>query len=211
MALFRDRHEGGKTLGNHLIAYKGKKNVLVLALPRGGVVVGYEIAKALKLPLDVLLVRKLGVPGYEELAFGAIAMGGVEVYNQEVLSSLHVTQSQRQAVIEKEKEELQRREQVYRKNKPALEVKDKTIIVVDDGLATGATMRAAINALKHMDAGKIIVAVPVSAVDTRDTIASMVDEVICLETPEPFYGIGMWYDSFPQNTDDEVLELLSSR
>lgn len=205
---FHDRTEAGRRLAGELAEYAGKPGVLVLALPRGGVPVAYEVARALDAPLDVFLVRKLGVPGHEELAMGAIATGGVRVLNDSVIDMLHVPDRVIDAVAEKEQRELARREVEYRGDRPAPEVRGRTVILVDDGLATGSTMRAAAEALKHEGAERLIVAVPVAPAEACQSFRSEVDEIVCAVTPEPFYGVGMWYDDFSQTTDEEVRALL---
>ncbi len=206
---FRDRVEAGQLLGRELVGRLGKgEEVIVLALPRGGVPVGYEVAQALDVPLDVFIVRKLGVPGHEELAMGAIASGGVRVLNKEVLGYVPVPQKMIDAVAEREQQELQRRERSYRGSRPPLDVRGKTVIIVDDGLATGSTMRAAVAALRKMEPRAIIVAVPVAAPSTCDEFRAEGVDVLCLRTPEPFQAVGLWYDDFSQTTDEEVHELL---
>jgi len=211
---FRDRDEAGELLGRDLARRLTKRDdVLVLALPRGGVPVGAGVAKALGAPLDVFIVRKLGVPGHEELAMGAIASGGVRVLNQDVLGYIPVSQKMIDVVAEREQQELERREREYRGARPPLDVKDKTVIVVDDGLATGSTMRAAVAALVKMEPRRIIVAVPVAAEATCSDFRAegIADEVVCLRTPEPFQAVGLWYADFTQTTDEEVHELLEQR
>ena len=180
----------------------------MLALPRGGVPVGNEVARALGCPLDVFIVRKLGLPGHEELAMGAIASGGVEVLNDDVLSWMPLSRKAIDAVAERERGELARREQEYRGTRPPLRVEGRTVIVVDDGLATGSTMRAAVRALRRMNPRSIVVAVPVAARETCESLATEVDDMICLRTPEPFEAVGLWYVDFSQTTDAEVQELL---
>jgi predicted phosphoribosyltransferase len=209
---FRDREEAGELLGRELARHFTKRDdLLVLALPRGGVPVGYGVARALDAPLDVFIVRKLGVPGHEELAMGAIASGGVRVLNREVLDSMPLSQAMIDAVAAREQQELERRESEYRGARPPVDVKDKTVIVVDDGLATGSTMRAAVAALRRMEPRRIVVAVPVAAESTcREFRAEGVaDDVVCLRTPEPFQAVGLWYSDFTQTSDDEVHELLA--
>lgn len=208
MPKFHDRTYAGQLLAKHLIAYKDKTNTLVLALPRGGVPVAFEIAKKLHLPLDVYLVRKLGVPGQNELAMGAIANGDVPVFNSDILNSLSITPNQINAVIEKERQELTRRNKHYRHDNPPLNITDQTIILVDDGLATGATMRAAITALRKSKPAKIIVAVPVGDPHVYQQLKQEADEVVCLFTPDPLCSVGMWYQYFPQISDAEVIQLL---
>jgi putative phosphoribosyl transferase len=209
---FRDRNEAGVLLGRELARRFGRRqDVIVLALPRGGVPVGYEVARALDAPLDVFIVRKLGLPGHEELAMGAIASGGIRVMNEDVLSYYRgLTQQQIDAVAEQEQRELERREIAYRGNRPPLDVAGRTVIIIDDGLATGSTMKAAVRALQRMQPRAIIVAVPVAARQTCDEIRAEVDEVVCLRTPEPFQAVGLWYDDFTQTTDEEVHALLDA-
>jgi len=207
MALqFADRREAGKQLAKKLMAYANRPDVSVLALPRGGVPVAYEVARALHAPLDVFLVRKLGVPGQEELAMGAIATGGVRVLNEDVTA--YVDEAVIDAVAQREQLELIRRERLYRGDRPAPEVRDRTVILVDDGLATGSTMRAAAMALRKMGPSKIIVAVPVAAEETGHEFRREVDEVVCAMTPEPFMAVGLWYRDFSQTSDEEVRTLL---
>jgi putative phosphoribosyl transferase len=206
---FRDRTEAGRVLASYLAAYAGRLDVLVLALPRGGVPVAYEVARALRAPLDVFLVRKLGVPGREELAMGAIASGGVCVLNADVLRMLNIPPRVVDAVAARERRELARREQVYRDGRPPPEVRDRTAILVDDGLATGSTMRAAVAALRQEQPRRIVVAVPVASPDTCRELRREVDELVCAETPEPFFGVGWWYQNFSQTTDDAVHDLLT--
>jgi putative phosphoribosyl transferase len=206
--LFRDRADAGRHLLSKLGAYKGRPDVLVLGLPRGGIPVGYEVARGLGAPLDVFVVRKLGVPGQEELAMGAIATGGVRVLNDEVLGYVPVPRDAIEAVAKREQQELERRELAYRGNRPPLDVKGKTVIVVDDGLATGSTMRAAVRALRKMEPLSIAVAVPVAAMQTCRELRTEVDDLVCLRTPEPFQAVGLWYEDFEQTTDAEVHDLL---
>jgi putative phosphoribosyl transferase len=203
-----DRQEAGRELARALAAYQKADNTIVLALPRGGVPVGYEVAQALGLPFDILLVRKLGVPGHEELAMGAIASGGVRFMNQDVLASLDLPPEMIESVAAREQQELERRAQEYRAHKPPPIVRDRTVILVDDGLATGASMHAAARAMYLQGARHVVVAVPVAAATTCQELARVVDEMICLLTPEPFYAVGLWYDNFQQISDDEVRELL---
>jgi predicted phosphoribosyltransferase len=206
---FADRVEAGKLLGEEVVRRIGKRaDALVLALPRGGVPVGYEVARALGAPLDVFIVRKLGVPGQEELAMGAIASGGVRVLNDEVLRFVPISKSTIDMVAEREARELERRETSYRGNRPPLDVTGKTVVIVDDGLATGSTMRAAVRALQEMKPREIVVAVPVAAPSTCAEFRGSVDEMICLRTPEPFQAVGLWYEDFSQTTDEEVHALL---
>jgi predicted phosphoribosyltransferase len=207
---FRDRIEAGRLLGRELATrLHGIDDAIVLALPRGGVPVGSEVVKALGAPLDVFIVRKLGAPGHEELAMGAIASGGVRVLNHDVLNYARVTQQQLDAVVLREERELARREAEYRGNRPPLDVRGRTVIIVDDGLATGSTMRAAIQALRAMMPKRVIVAVPVGAAQTCEELRTIVDDIVCLRTPEPFEAVGLWYDDFTQTTDAEVHALLS--
>jgi putative phosphoribosyl transferase len=206
---FRDRTEAGRVLASCLAAYAGRPDVVVLALPRGGVPVAYEVARALRAPLDVFLVRKLGVPGREELAMGAIASGGVCVLNADVLRMLSIPPRVVDAVAARERRELARREQAYRDGRPPPEVRDRTVVLVDDGLATGSTMRAAITALRQEQPRRSVVAVPVASPDTCRELRREVDELVCAETPEPFFGVGWWYQNFRQTTDEEVHDLLS--
>jgi putative phosphoribosyl transferase len=181
----------------------------VLALPRGGVPVAYEVARALGAPLDVFLVRKLGVPGHEELAIGAIASGGVRVLNQELARALRIPDQMIEAIAAKEQQELERRERLYRGDRPPPDVRGRTVILVDDGLATGATMYAAVEALRQQQQARIIVAVPIAAPETCAELSEEVDEVICAVTPQPFHAVGLWYEDFSQTSDDEVRDLLA--
>lgn len=190
------------------MAYASRPGVVVLALPRGGVPVAFEVAQALDVPLDVFLVRKLGVPGHEELAMGAIATGGVIVRNDHVVRSLRIPDKVIDAVAAEEQRELERREQTYRGVQAALDVRGRTVIIIDDGLATGTTMRAAVAALRQIEPARIVVAVPTAAPETCEALSSEVDEVVCAMTPEPFYGVGLWYEDFSQITDVEVHDLL---
>jgi len=206
---FTNRDEAGRALGKEVARHIGKRaDAIVLALPRGGVPVGHAVAQAIDAPLDVFIVRKLGVPGHEELAMGAIASGGVRVLNEDVLAQLPMPARVIDAVAQREQTELERRERAYRGNRPPLDVTNRTVIVVDDGLATGSTMRAAVQALKKMNPRAVIVAVPVAAYDTCEILRREADDVICLHTPEPFRAVGLWYDDFTQTTDEEVHELL---
>src|SRR6266550_3540482 len=206
--VYRDRTEAGKYLAAQLAHYANRDDLLVLALPRGGVPVAYEVATALNAPLDIFLVRKLGVPRYEELAMGAIATGGVRVLNDDVVRQLRIPASVIDSVAADELRELERRERAYRGNRPEPDVGGKTVVLVDDGLATGSTMRAAAAALRLQNPARIVVAVPVSAPQTCNEYRMGVDEIICAATPEPFLGVGQWYRDFSQTTDDEVRELL---
>jgi len=208
MDKYIDRTYAGQVLAKELILYTKNPNVIVLALPRGGVPVGYEIAKLLSVPLDVFIVRKLGVPGHEELAMGAIATGGVSVFNEEILTEISIPKEEIDRVIQAELNELKRREIAYRGERPFPNLKGKTIILVDDGIATGATMRAAIKALRLQGSANIVVAVPVSAPDSLKMIMQLADKIVCPLTPPHFYAVGAWYENFPQTSDEEVFELL---
>lgn len=206
---FRDRTEAGRRLAERLTAYADRPDVLVLALPRGGVPVAYEVARALRAPLDVFLVRKLGVPGYEELAMGAVATGGVRVLNDQIVAGLRIPDDVIEAVTEAEQQELARRERVYRGDRPPPDVRHRTVILVDDGLATGATMQAAIKALRALPPARIVVAVPTGSPETCEQLKAQADDVICAITPEPFHAVGRWYEDFTQTTDEQVRELLA--
>src|SRR3990172_13096039 len=197
---FKDRQEAGQILANKLSNY-AKQNVIVLGLPRGGVPVAFEVAKALKATLDVYVVRKLGVPGHEELAMGAIASGDVRILNKPAIADLLISEEEIEAETRKEREELKRRELLYRDDRPPLDVTNRTVIFVDDGIATGSTIMAAIAALKKQKAGRIVVAVPVAPASTIEELKREVDEIICLSAPEFFYAISLWYDEFPQTSD----------
>jgi predicted phosphoribosyltransferase len=207
--IFGDRTEAGKHLATQLLKYKDREDVLVLALPRGGVPVAFEVAQTLKVPLDIFLVRKLGVPGHEELAMGAIATGGVRVLNEEVVEYLKIPETIIDSIAATELEELKRREIAYRGDHAEPDVKGKIVILVDDGLATGSTIRAAAQALRQQDPARIVVAVPVSAPQTCDEYRIGVDEIVCAVTPEPFFGVGQWYVDFSQTSDEEVRDLLA--
>jgi putative phosphoribosyl transferase len=206
---YRDRHEAGRRLAEHLEAYAHRRDAIVLGLARGGVPVAYEVAQALELPLDVFLVRKLGVPGHEELAMGAIASGGVRVMNARVMERIDLPEDAIEAVAAREQEELDRRERDYRGGGAPARVAGLTAILVDDGLATGSSMRAAVQALKQRDAARIVVAVPVAPPETCAELKGEADEVVCARTPATFYAVGAWYDDFEQITDDEVRRLLA--
>jgi putative phosphoribosyl transferase len=206
---YQDRTEAGRLLAERLAKYKNRPDVVILALPRGGVPVGFEVAQALNAPLDVFVVRKLGVPGQEELAMGAIASGGVRVLNEDIVQMLRIPDEMIEATVAKETEELERRERLYRGDRPGLDARGRIAILIDDGLATGSTMRAAAMALRRHLPSRIVVAAPVAAGSTCDELSNEVDEVICAETPEPFYAISIWYRDFTQTTDDQVRELLS--
>ena len=203
---FRDRSHAGRVLVGKLKHYRGREGLLVLALPRGGVAVGFEVARELQAPLDIFVVRKLGIPGHEEYAMGAIASGGVRVMNP--MPGLTVRPEAIAAVVQREQAELVRREQLYRKQRPAVPLRGRTVIVVDDGLATGSTMQAAVLAIRQQHPLHVAVAVPVGARDTCAALRQQADDVICAETPEPFRAVGLWYQEFPQATDDEVCALL---
>ena len=208
--IFHDRREAGRQLAARLSAYAGRPDTLVLALPRGGVPVAYEVARALKAPLDVFIVRKLGVPGFEELAMGAIATGGVRVLNEDVVEQLEIPANVIDAVAAKEREELRRRERLYRGGRLSPDLRGRTVILVDDGLATGATMQAAVKALRQQQPARIIVAVPTAAPETCESMKAVADDVICAITPAPFQGVGRWYEDFSQTTDREVRDLLAA-
>lgn len=208
MALFFDRYDAGRKLARHLLSYKNRGDVIVLALPRGGVPVAYEVATAINAPLDVFLVRKLGVPGHEELAMGAIASNGVVVINPEVIQALNIPRQVIDEVSRRERTELHRREQAYRDDRSPIEVQGKIVIVIDDGLATGASMRAAVEALWPLNPAKLVVAVPVAAPETYREFQELVDQMVCLDTPQPFRGVGMWYEDFSQTSDETVRSLL---
>lgn len=205
---FQDRRQAGRILAARLLEEGDWPDALVLALPRGGVPVGYEVAQALHAPLDVYLVRKLGLPGHEELAMGALASGGVRVLNDDVVHALQVPDEVIDLVAREEGRELQRRERLYRDDRPQPPVHGRTVILVDDGLATGSTMRAAVAALRRLGPQRIVVAVPVASPDTCAELRAEVDEVVCAYTPEPFRAVGYWYEDFSQTSDEEVHELL---
>jgi predicted phosphoribosyltransferase len=207
---FGDRHEAGIALAGLLQGYSRRNDVVVLALPRGGVPVAYEVASALHLPLDVFSVRKLGVPGHSELAMGAIASGGVQVLNDDVLAWYRPSADTVEAVARVELRELERREQLYREGRPLILVEGRTVILVDDGLATGSTMRAAVQAVRALHAGQVVVAVPVGAPDTCSAMRREADDVVCVLTPDHFTAVGAWYLDFSETTDDEVRRLMSA-
>jgi predicted phosphoribosyltransferase len=204
---FTDRCEAGHALAALLADHAGRD--IVLALPRGGVPVGYEVARALRAPLDVFVVRKLGMPGQEELAFGAIASGGARVLNEEVVDMTRLPREKIDRITAREMRELERREELYRGDREPHDVRDRTVILVDDGLATGSTMRAAVTALRARGPARIIVAVPLAAPQTRDAFRSIADDIVCVRTPEPFHAVGLWYEDFSQTSDDEVRMLLA--
>lgn len=208
---FKDRVEAGRLLAEKLKEYANRSDVIVLALPRGGVAVGYEVARALGAPLDVLVVRKLGVPGQEELAMGAIASGGVSVMNEDVFPYLSISEKEIEAVVAREKKELERRERLYRDGRPMPEVRGKIVILIDDGIATGTSMRSAVEVLKRQRPAKVIIAVPVAAGAACNEFNRPADQevCVCLQAPEPFFSVGLWYKDFAQTTDDEVNNLLS--
>jgi predicted phosphoribosyltransferase len=209
--LFKDRKQAGEQLAKTLCAYAEREDVLVLALPRGGVPVAYEVSKELSLPLDVWVVRKIGVPGHEEYAMGAIAMGDLGHINPDIARGLNIPEHLINKVIDKERKELARRHKIYREGRPQIELDKKTILIVDDGLATGSTMKAAIESLRHAGAEEIIVAVPVGASDTIKSIEKIADDVICLYMPEPFHSVGKWYENFSQTSDADVKEFLDDQ
>ncbi|MBV8345537.1 MAG: phosphoribosyltransferase [Candidatus Eremiobacteraeota bacterium] len=209
MRLFADRADAGRQLAELLVEYADDPGVLVLALPRGGVPIGYEIARRLRVPLDVYVVRKLGVPGHEELAMGALASDGTWVLDDDLIASLRVEPSALDEVVRRESEELRRREAVYRDARPEPDLRGRIVIIVDDGLATGATMRAAATALRRRAPSAIVTAVPVAAPRTVAALRGVVDRVVCVRTPEPFHAVGLYYANFEQTTDDEVRRLLA--
>jgi len=205
---FIDRHDAGRVLASRLDRYAGRDDVIVLALPRGGVPVAYEVARALGAPMDLFLVRKLGTPGHRELAMGAIASGGIRVLNNDVVRSFGISESAIERVAREEEQELQRREHAYRGGRPAPNLENRIVILIDDGLATGSTMRAAVRAVRQRHPSRVVVAVPVGARDTCAELAVEADEVICARMPEPFSAVGQWYLNFAQTEDDDVRRLL---
>ena len=205
---FTNRAEAGELLAARFTELADRDHAIVLALPRGGVPVGYEVARSLRVPLDVFVVRKLGVPGHEELAMGAIASGGVRLLNDEVVDALGIPGALIDQVARREQAELERREQLYRGKRPPIALTNKTVILVDDGLATGSTMRAAVAAIRRQQPREIIVAAPVGAPSTCDEMRDVADDVVCLRTPEPFVAVGLWYRDFGETSDAEVRELL---
>lgn len=207
---FRDRSHAGRILGDALARTIEGEDVLVLGLPRGGIPVASEVAHRLKAQLDVFLVRKLGMPGHEELAMGAIATGGVRVVNEEVVHGLGVPQDVVDAVAQTEAIELKRREEAYRGRRPVPRIEGRTVVLVDDGFATGSTMRAAARALRRMNPSRLVLAAPVGAPDTCDSLRAEADDVVCLVAPEGFRAVGLWYEDFEQTTDDEVRALLAA-
>ena len=206
---FEDRFEAGRVLASKLSEFTGRSDVVVLALPRGGVPVGYEVAQALRAPLDVFVVRKLGTPGQEELAMGALAAGGITVLNREVIQALGISQQTIDAAVVREEPELERRQREYRNGRPAADVRGRTVILVDDGLAKGSSMRVAAKALRKEGAARVVVAVPVASKSTCAEFESEVDQVVCAATPDPFWAVGQWYRNFSPTTDAEVRELLA--
>jgi putative phosphoribosyl transferase len=208
MKVFENRLQAGQELAEALEEYAGRGDVVVLGLPRGGVPVAMEVARKLRAPLDVFLVRKLGVPGHEELAMGAIASGGVLVRNEDIIASLNISEADIERVAQDETEELKRRERAYRGDRAPVQLAGKTVILVDDGLATGASMRAAVEAVRHHDPAQVVVAVPTAPPDTKEALKTDADDVVCVETPRPFGGVGRWYRDFAQTNDEEVRELL---
>jgi putative phosphoribosyl transferase len=206
--VFQDRRDAGRQLAARLQGYASDPNVLVLGLPRGGVPVGFEVARGLQAPLDVFLVRKIGVPGQEELAMGAVATGGVRVLNQGIVQALDIPAEALDLMTERARNELARREHLYRGERGAPDMRGRTVIVVDDGLATGSSMRAAVAALRQQQPARIVVAVPVAAASTCDDLRDQVDQVVCLLTPDPFHAVGLWYQDFSQTTDEEIRDLL---
>lgn len=206
---YRNRENAGQDLAKRLKTYVNGPDGVVLALPRGGINVAFEVAKALNLPLDVVVVRKLGVPDQPELAMGAIASGGVRVLNQQLMRQAQISNERIESVAQQEVKELMRQERLYRNGRPPVDLEHKTVILIDDGLATGATMRAAITAIREQKPQQIIIAVPVATPSMCQELESEVDEIICLKTPEPFISVGTWYDDFSQTTDEEVIQLLS--
>ena len=208
VALYRDRRDAGRRLAQALMHYANREDVIVLGLPRGGVPVAFEVAQAVDAPLDVFLVRKLGVPGHRELAMGAIASGGVRVLNEDLVRRLGVSEETTGRVAAREHEELERRERAYRGDEPMPDVQGRTVILVDDGLATGASMKAAVAALLTLEPARVVVAVPVAPSETCAEFKNEVDEIVCAATPRPFFGVGAWYRDFSQTTDAEVKALL---
>ncbi len=210
MTKYFNRQEAGKILAGSLRAYANRKDVIVLALPRGGVPVAYEVAKALHAPLDVFIVRKLGVPGHSELAMGALAVNNVTVFNDEIVHSYQITQEEIDAVIAKETQELKRREKIYRGDQPFPSIANKVVILIDDGIATGATIRVAVKALRQFNPEEIVVAVPVADKLISQSMQLLADEFICPLQPNGLYAVGAWYDDFSQTEDEEVTRLLAA-
>jgi predicted phosphoribosyltransferase len=207
---FRDRADAGRQLAASLVEYADRPDVVVLALPRGGVPVAHEVATRLKTPLDIFLVRKLGVPGHPELAMGAVAAGGVEVVSHDLIADLGIPRTTVQEVAVRERLELERRDRLFRGGRPPLAVRGHTVILIDDGLATGSTMEAAIIALRGMEPSALVVAVPVGAREACDRLRRLADRLVCLDTPVPFSAVGQWYDDFSQTTDEDVARLLAA-
>lgn len=208
MNKFIDRQDAGRVLAEHLKPYAHQSDVIVIALPRGGVPVAYEVAKALSVPLDVLIVRKLGLPGHEEFAMGALASGGTIIFNESLLNQLNLNQASIDAVVHAEQEELLRRERLYRGNRPFPDLLGKTVILVDDGMATGLTMQAAVQALRKHHPASIILAVPVAAYESCEDMAKFVDKIVCPLKSLDFHAVGLWYENFSQTSDDEVIRCL---
>lgn len=208
MRIFRDRRDAGRKLAEKLAAYRDRTDVSILALPRGGVPVAYEVALALNAPLDIFIVRKLGMPGHEEFAIGAIASGGIRVLNEAIIDELNISQQVIESIAKRELDELERRERAYRGNHPALETHNRVAIVIDDGLATGASMRAAVAGLRAQNPRRVVVAVPAAAPEAYEEFQPLVDEIVSVITPEPFHGVGRWYEDFSQTSDEEVQTLL---
>jgi putative phosphoribosyl transferase len=208
MTIFRNRADAGRRLAAHLAEYRERRDVIVLALPRGGLPVAVEVARALNVPVDVFVVRKLGVPGHGELAMGAIATGGVRVLSADLIGELGIPAAAIEEITERERRELERRDRLFRGDREPPVLRDRIAIVVDDGLATGATMEAAIQAVRAYHPARVVVAVPVGARDTCERLKAIADDVVCASTPEPFRAVGLWYDEFDQTTDEEVIELL---
>jgi predicted phosphoribosyltransferase len=207
-ARYRNRTDAGRRLAGLMMDYAGRPDVIVLALPRGGVPVAFEVARALEAPLDVFIVRKLGLPDHEELAMGAVATGGVRILDERTVRAFGVSEAEIAEVTAIERRELERRERRYRGDRPPPDVNGRTAILIDDGLATGSTMLAAVTALRQEDAARVVVGVPIAPQDTCDSFRDHVDDIVCAMTPEPFHAVGLWYDDFTQTTDDEVHELL---
>jgi putative phosphoribosyl transferase len=205
---FANRVDAGRKLADRLAVYRERRDVIVLGLPRGGVPVAFEVARALGVPLDIFLVRKLGAPGHEELAMGAIASGGVVVVHDDVVKALKISADELLDEIETQRQELARREAIYRGDRPALDVEGKTVILIDDGMATGSSMRAAVTALRRKDPARIVVAVPVGAASTCAELEAIADECVCVVAPENFRAVGLWYDDFAQTVDEEVCFIL---
>ncbi|MFI5059414.1 MAG: phosphoribosyltransferase [Candidatus Acidiferrales bacterium] len=206
--IFKNRQEAGQRLASRLVKYANREDVIVLGVPRGGVPIAFEVATSLNLPLDIFVLRKLGVPGHEELAFGAIGSGGVRVLNANVVEQMGISDLDIAVVTRAEKEELERRERLYRGSRPPLDVHGRTVILVDDGIATGSSLRAAIRALREMKPAAIVIATPVAPERTCNRLRHEVEELVCVEMPEPFYGVGQFYHDFAQVSDEEVNELL---